>query len=159
MKVVFLKEVLCVFRMSSTKLVGISRPRVLCHQRSFSDPCFASIFSSIFDDFRLHFGINFQWFSMFLTTLFRVWNLYRFFIDFGMDFGLIVDRFLMILRSCIHLAKPSKTMTLTMNLHGFTHRKNMKFHDVHDMFRYPFWHVFLISFGIDFGSILKAFSH
>ncbi len=32
----------------------------------------------------------------------------------------------------------------------------MKFHDFPDLFRYQFWHWFLMSFGIAFGSILGA---
>ena len=41
-----------------------------------------------------------------------------------------------------------------MELHVFTHRKNMSFDDVRDLFRYLFWHWFLIILGIDFDSIV-----
>ena len=35
----------------------------------------------------------------------------------------------------------------------------MNCHDVPDLFRYLFWHLFLMSFGIEFGSVLGAFWH
>ena len=44
-----------------------------------------------------------------------------------------------------------------MNFNDFTLQRNMNFHDFLDLFRYQFWHWFLMSFGIDFGSILEAF--
>ena len=39
----------------------------------------------------------------------------------------------------------------------FILQRNMIFDDFLDLFRYQFWHWFLIRFGIDFGSILGAF--
>ena len=55
---------------------------------------FASIFGVIFDGFWLHFWITF-WMSFHILALFfRACFLYRFFIEFRMDFGLIFDVFL-----------------------------------------------------------------
>ena len=56
-------------------------------------------------------------------------------------------------------SKPSKTIVLPMNFNDFTLQRNMNFNDFLDLFRYQFWHWFLIRFGIDFGSILEAFCH
>jgi hypothetical protein len=73
-----------------------------------------------------------------------------------MDFDLILDDLLMIFRSRTHLAKPSKTMTLTTLLLVFTLQKNIYFYDFPHLCRYQFLNLFLISFGIDVGSILEA---
>ena len=40
---------------------------------------------------------------------------------------------------------------------NFTLQRNMIFDDFLDLFRYQFWHWFLMRFGIDFGSLLGAF--
>ena len=56
-------------------------------------------------------------------------------------------------------AKPSKTIVFTMNLHVSTHQKNMIFDDLHDLIRYQFGRRFLMSVGIDVGSILVSFWH
>ena len=41
-----------------------------------------------------------------------------------------------------------------MNFNDFTIKRNMMFDDCSDLFRYQFWHWFLMTFGIDLGSIL-----
>ena len=46
-----------------------------------------------------------------------------------------------------------------MDLHGFTYRKNMIFHDFLEIVCYLFLHRFGMRFGIDFGSILALFRH
>ena len=57
-------------------------------------------------------------------------------------------------RSHMQPSKPSKTFVFPMNFNDFTLQRNMIFDDFPDLFRYQFWHWFLMSFGIDFGSIL-----
>ena len=49
-------------------------------------------------------------------------------------------------------SKPSKTFVFPMNFNDFTLQRNMIFDDFPDLFRYQFWHLFLMSFGIDFGA-------
>ena len=44
-----------------------------------------------------------------------------------------------------------------MNFNDFTFQRNVIFDDFPDLFRYQFWHWFLMRFGIDFVSILGAF--
>ena len=56
-------------------------------------------------------------------------------------------------------SKPLKTFVFTMNFNDFTIQRNMIFDDFPDLFRYQFWHLFLMSFGIDFGSILGPLWH
>ena len=51
-------------------------------------------------------------------------------------------------------AKTSKAIVFTTNVHVFTHQKNMICDDLRDLFRYLFWHWFLINLDIDFASIL-----
>ena len=46
-----------------------------------------------------------------------------------------------------------------MNFNDFTLQRNMIFDDFPDPFRYKFWHWFLMSFGIDLGSLFKRFFH
>ena len=46
-----------------------------------------------------------------------------------------------------------------MNFDDFTIQRNMIFDDFPDLFRCQFWHLFLMSFGIDFGSILGPIWH
>jgi hypothetical protein len=70
-----------------------------------------------------------------------------------MDFDLILDGFLMIFRSRTHLAKPSKTITLTSLLLVFTLQKKHIFNDFPHLCRYQFLHLCFMSFGSDFGSI------
>ena len=41
-----------------------------------------------------------------------------------------------------------------IDLHDSTLWRNMFVDDVHDLFRYQFWHWFLMSVGIDIGSVL-----
>ena len=62
-------------------------------------------------------------------------------IDLGMDFGLTFDVFWMPNRSHMQSSKPSKTLVFfTMNFDDLTIQKNIIFYDVHDLFRYKFWH-------------------
>ena len=46
-----------------------------------------------------------------------------------------------------------------MNFYDFTLQRNMIVDDFPDPFRYKFWHWFLITFGIDLGSLFKMFFH
>ena len=59
------------------------------------DLFFEPIFDRFFNGFWLPFGLHFRWFPVFFASLFRIWNLYRFCIDLGMDFDLIFNGFLM----------------------------------------------------------------
>ena len=52
-----------------------------------------------------------------------------------------------------------KTIVFTMNLNEFTIQENMNFDNFNEFFRYQFWHWFLMSFGIDFGTILASLWH
>ena len=95
---------------------------------------------------------------IFWVSLFRAWNLYRCFIDFGMDFGVTVDVFWYLYRSHMQHFKPWKTFVFTMNFNDFTIQK-------HDFwwcswsFSLKFWHWFLMSLGIVFSSILEPLWH
>ena len=62
-------------------------------------------------------------------------------------------------RSRTQPAEPSKTLVSTMSFKDFTIQRDMIFDDFHDLFRYQFWHSLLMTFGIDFGSILEAFRY
>ena len=62
-------------------------------------------------------------------------------------------------RSHMQPSKPSKTFVFTMNFNVFTIQRNMIVDDFPDLFRYQFWHWFLMTFGIDFGSILGPLWH
>jgi hypothetical protein len=46
-----------------------------------------------------------------------------------------------------------------MNFNDCTLQRNIIFDDFPNLFRYQFWHLFLMSFGIDFGSILGPLWH
>ena len=62
-----------------------------------------------------------------------------------------------IFRSRTQLVKPSKTIIFTLNIHVFTHKKNMILNDVHDL-SLPVWAlIFNFTFGIDCASILDFF--
>ena len=84
-------------------------------------------------------------------------------IDFSLNFGWILVSFLMffwyLYRSHMQPSKSSKTIVFPMKFNDFTLQRNMIFDDFPDLFRYQFWHWFLMRFGIDFGSILGAFSN
>ena len=45
----------------------------------------------------------------------------------------------------------------SMNLHVFTYQQNMFHDDLHDLFRYLFWHWFLMTVGTDVDSTLESF--
>ena len=92
--------------------------------------------------------------SMFFASLFRVLLLHQFSKDFETDFGLfsMCVWYLFCLRT--QLFKFSKTFVFTMNLHFFAYQKIMICDDLCDLFRYLFWHWFLINLDIDFASIL-----
>ena len=62
-------------------------------------------------------------------------------------------------RSHMQPSKTSKTLGFTLNFNDFTIQRNMIFDDFPDLFRYQFWHWFLMTFGIDFGSILGPLWH
>ena len=95
-----------------------------------------------------------------LHHLFRASVLHWFCIDFGMDFRIIFYLISWYLyRSCTQPAKPSQTIVFTLIFKDFTIHENMIFDDVHDRFRYQFWHCFLIGLGIDFGSIVAPLWH
>ena len=118
---------------------------------------FASIFGVIFDGLWFHFWITFLMSFHILVFFFRPCFLYRFFIEFRMEFGLILMFFWYLYRSHMQPSKSSKTIVFPMNFNDFTLQRNMIFDDFPDLFRYQFWHWFLMRFGIDFGSILGAF--
>ena len=98
-------------------------------------------------------GFNFDDFDFFCITF------------SSMDFALICHGFchgfqpdfFMIFRSRAHLAKPSKTMTLTAHLLVFTFQKNHICCDSPHLCRYQFLHWFLMCFCIDVTSLLAAF--
>ena len=71
-----------------------ARPRFFPGSPPFFVPFFASIFGVIFDGFWLHFWITFLMNFHILALFFRACFLYRFFIEFRMDFGFIFDVFL-----------------------------------------------------------------
>ena len=58
--------------------------------------------------------------------------------------------------SRIHLAKPSKPITLTMKLDVFTHQKKNLCDEFPHLFQDQSWHGLLMSFGIDIGSIFAS---
>ena len=62
-------------------------------------------------------------------------------------------------RSRTQTAKPLKIIVFTMNLNDLTIQRNMISDDLHDLFRYLFWHSFLMSLGIDVGSMLAPLWH
>ena len=82
----------------------------------------------------------------------KTWFVYRIFIEFRIDLGLIFDVFLILYHSHMQPSKPSKTFIFPMNFSDLTLQRNMIFDDFPNLFRYQFWHLFLMSFGIDFGS-------
>ena len=104
----------------------------------------------------LTFGVHVWWCCMFVYYLFGhefVWFCHR----FWMMFGIIFDVFCWCLfRLRTQPAKPSKTNCVTMSLHVFTHQTTNS-DDFHNFFIYQFGHLFLMSLGIDFGSILALF--
>ena len=63
-------------------------------------------------DLVVHFGYHFGWFCMFLSSFFRAWNLYWFFLDFGKELGCIFDVSCWFSGSDTHLAKPWFLMTV-----------------------------------------------
>ena len=105
----------------------------------------------------LHFWITFLMSFHILALFFRACFLYRFVIEFRMKFGFIFDVFWYLYRSHMQPSKSSKTIVFPMNFNDFTLQRNMIFDDFLDLFRYQFWHWFLMRFGIDFGIILAAF--
>ena len=108
-------------------------------------------------DFGLIFGSLFCWFFIFWLSFFE----YVFCIDFSLICEWILVPFLMFFwyryRSHMQPSKSSKTNVFQMNFNDFTFKRNMICDDFLDLFRYQFWHCFLMRFGIDFGSILRAF--
>ena len=75
-----------------------------------------------------------------------------------MDFGIFLDvrliPFSVPARALLNL---QKTLFCIMNLNDLTIWKNMIFDD--DLFRYLFWHYFLMNLGIDIGSALAPLWH
>ena len=71
------------------------------------------------------------------------------FIGFGTDFDILSDSCLILFWSQTQRAKHTKTIVFTMNLYVFAHQSNMIYGSFHDLFRYRFWHWFLMNFGID----------
>ena len=104
--------------------------------------------------FVIAFGFVFLWFSLFDASLFRALILHWFSIDSCIDLGIIVDGlgYLFCLRT--QLAKPSKTIEFT----GFNASEKLIFYNFHDLFRYLFWYWFLMTLGINFGSIWYCFA-
>ena len=125
---------------------------------------FRIVFFPFFPLFSAPFQFHFWSFSLFFASSFRAWILHRFFIAFGIDFHVIFHVFLMIFPFAHSpRTKPREPCFWTtllcsaLRIEVLPFRKNMKFHDFPDPFRYQFWHCFLMSFGIGFGSLLGAF--
>ena len=124
----------------------------------FRPSFFVSFFALILEWFLMDFGFIigslFGWVFIFWLSFFE----HVFGIDFSLNFGWILVSFLMffwyLYRSHMQLSKSSKTIVFPMNFNDFTLQRNMIFDDFLDLFRYQFWHWFLMRFGIDFGSIL-----
>ena len=102
---------------------------------------------------------------MIFASLFRALILHGCFIKFGRIFTSFFMYCWWFSWSYTHLAKPSKSMTLTVLLRGLASRKLMIFHDFRDMFRcsfhLDFWRYFasiLASCSTTFGIKNNAFS-
>ena len=130
---------------------------------NFCIDCFSS-FGDILTPFGLLFGSTFAVFLCFLHNFFE----HEICIDFSSILGWMLVSFLMFLLMSFPFAhsprtKPREACFWTtlqcsaLKIKVVPFQKNMKFHDFPDLFRYQFWHWFLMSFGIDFGSILGAF--
>ena len=108
-------------------------------------------------DFGSIFGSLFWWVFIFWLSFFE----HVFCIDLSLNFGWILVSFLMffwyLYPSHMQPSKSSKTIVFPMNFNDFTLQRNMICDDFPNLFRYQFWHWFLMRFGIDFGSILGAF--
>ena len=63
------------------------------------------------------------------------------------------------IRRCNLIKQTSKALDLKTNFNDFSFQRNMIFDDVLDLFRCKFWHLFLISCGINVGSILGPLWH
>ena len=74
-----------------------------------------------------------------------------FFHRFGYDFFITFDVYL-IPSKC----ETFKTIVLTMNLNDFTIQEEVNSDNFNDFFPYQFWHLILMSCGIDFGTILAS---
>ena len=118
---------------------------------------FALILEWFLMDFGTIFGSLFGWVFIFWLSFFE----HVFCIDFSLNFGWILVSFLLffwyLYPSHMQPSKSSKTIVFPMNFNDFTLQRNMIFDDFPDLFRYQFWHWFLMRFGIDFGSILGVF--
>ena len=74
-----------------------------------------------------------------------------------MDFGLIVDGFVDTFSVRVRNLLNLQNHFVYIEFECFYPSEIMDFCDFHDLFRYMFWHRFLMSLGIDFNSILEAF--
>ena len=123
---------------------------------SFFVPFFASILEWFLMDFGSIVGSLFGWVFIFWLSFFE----HVFCIDFSLNLGWNLVSFLMffwyLYRSHMQPSKSSKTIVFPINFNDFTLQRNMLFDDVPDLFRYQFWHWFLMRFGIDFGSLLVS---
>ena len=117
---------------------------------------FCIFFLWVFDDYRSPFRFHVLMISMFFASLFRVLLLHQFSKDFETDFGLFSMCFWYLFCLRTQLAKSSKTFVFTMNLHVFTHQKNI-FLNVHDICWYLFWHWLLFTLAIDSGLFWNPF--
>ena len=80
--------------------------------------------------------------------------MYYFFIDLVKELGCIFNVLLLVV-GFEHA--PCETLVFDdsiIDLHDFIHRKNMNYYEFPNIFQYQFWHAFLMSFVIDFGTIL-----
>ena len=73
-------------------------------------------------------------------------------IDVGIIFDVFETFFYVRARTLINLEKKK----IAMSLHAVTIHNNMIFGDFHESLRYLFWLWFLISLGIDVGSMLAT---
>ena len=96
-------------------------------------------------------------FSSCLASLLGAWHLYRFSIDFAKEFNIISNVFLMIFPFA---HSPCDTLFFDnsiIDLHDFTHPKNMFFHYVPYIVRSQFLHGCLMLCGIEFSSCWTRF--
>ena len=103
---------------------------------------FELIFEKIVNVLGSFFELHLWWFSIFVALFLRAWFLYRYFIDFKMDFSLIFNVFV------------DTFSVRTCNL--LNHQKYLFCNEFQCFYH---WHWFSMSCGIDFGSILGPLWH
>ena len=112
-----------------------------------------SIFDRFWDLFGSTFELHVWWFSVFVASLFRAPILHCFCIDFDMICCIMLDMFLIPFPFAYATCETFKSIVFTMIFHDFTIREKMDVDNLNGFFRYQFWHRFLMSLGIDLGTI------